>query len=76
MKQVNASERYKKIQNELKKMNESQSLVSISNDLKRYNINIPFYTLFNYINKDKTKIYANVLNNIEDLEVYFDVFYK
>ena len=68
---MNTLERYYNIQNKLKKLNETLSLVWISKELSDYNIKIKRQTLWNYIHKDKKKIYSNVLKNIEDLEIFF-----
>ena len=69
---MNTLERYYNIQNKLKKLNETLSLVWISKELLDYNIKIKRQTLWNYIHKDKKKIYSNVLKNIEDLEIFFE----
>ena len=69
---MNTLERYYNIQNKLKKLNETLSLVWISKELSDYNIKIKRQTLWNYIHKDKKKIYSNVLDNIEDLEIFFE----
>ena len=69
---MNTLERYFIIQNKLKKLNETLSLVWISKELSDYNIKIKRQTLWNYIHKDKKKIYSNVLKNIEDLEIFFE----
>ena len=69
---MNTLERHYNIQNKLKKLNETLSLVWISKELSDYNIKIKRQTLWNYIHKDKKKIYSNVLKNIEDLEVFFE----
>ena len=69
---MNTLERYYNIQNKLKKLNETLSLVWISKELLDYNIKIKRQTLWNYIHKDKKKIYSNVLDNIEDLEIFFE----
>ena len=69
---MNTLERYYNIQNKLKKLNETLSLVWISKELLDYNIKIKRQTLWNYIHTDKKKIYSNVLDNIEDLEIFFE----
>ena len=69
---MNTLERYYNIQNKLKKLNETLSLVWISKELSDYNIQIKRQTLWNYIHKDKKKIYSNDLKNIEDLEIFFE----
>ena len=69
---MNTLEKYYTVQNKLKKLNETLSLVWISKELLDYNIKIKRQTLWNYIHKDKKKIYSNVLKNIEDLEVFFE----
>ena len=69
---MNTLEKYYTVQNKLKKLNETLSLVWISKELSDYNIKIKRQTLWNYIHKDKKKIYSNVLKNIEDLEIFFE----